>query len=62
MNDISNEVEKRRVELDKREREIEEFMKTDDYKDHNQFVSNELSKILIVLFILIVIMKVFTSA
>ena len=46
----------------KREKEIEDFMETDQYKDHNQFVSNELYKIIGVLLIILVFMKMFTSA
>ena len=46
----------------KREKEISDFMETDQYKEHNQFVSNELFKIVGVLFIILVFMKVFTSA
>ena len=46
----------------KREKEITDFMETDQYKEHNQFVSNELFKIVGVLFIILVFMKVFTSA
>ena len=46
----------------KREKEISDFMETDQYKDHNQFVSNELFKIIGVLFIILVFMKLFTSA
>ena len=46
----------------KREKEIADFMETDQYKDHNQFISNELFKIMGVLFVILVFMKLFTSA
>ena len=46
----------------KREKEIADFMEADQYKDHNQFVSNELFKIMGFLFIILVFMKLFTSA
>ena len=57
--------EKQRLKTEfnkKREKEIADFMETDQYKDHNQFVSNELFKIMGVLFIILVFMKLFTSA
>jgi len=57
--------EKQRLKTEfnkKREKEIADFMETDQYKDHNQFVSNELFKIMGVLFVILVFMKLFTSA
>ena len=57
--------EKQRLKTEfnkKREKEIDDFMETDQYKDHNQFVSNELFKIMGLLFVILVFMKLFTSA